>query len=594
MSVRALGIQAGALLTRGLLQAANVVPCERGVYDCDNDGRPLDEACALNNAAWKLPEDEDWVVVLAAIFACLMAFGIGSNDAANSWGTAVGSRAIPLRWATILGGIAEWFGAVSIGYGVSKTIQKGVAKPDDLDCWACGYCDSKIAVYMLGMMTALFAASIFLLLASSTAMPVSTTHAIIGGVVGSTIVGVAFSCLNWDFDGGLTAIIASWVISPVASGIIASIAYLITNALTVNSSNPRRNALWALPVLYGLSIFVMVLLVLLKAKPTKKTVPKGIMALIAACAAIVTGALIAMFLVPYVRKRFPGVRRAQGEDLELADAPSSKGSPKQDACAPSEGAVLCVACNEVLKPDEVDEHERGHNKPPSESDSDAQAMCTCLFRCTACGSTYQQPANSMAELISQAKKQQLHYESHIIQRKRTLEQEDAIFAYRYLLVFIATLESYAHGSNDTANATGAFTAVFNTYSGGLQECKQAATPVWILAVAGFFVFLGMNTFGYRVIRTIGSNLTDINYHRGFCIEFASTFTVVVASVLEMPVSTTHCQVGAVVFVGLVSFGPERVAWGLLMRILLAWVLTIPFAAGISAGALAALRPALFT
>ena len=98
--------------------------------------------------------------------------------------------------------------------------------------------------------------------------------------------------------------------------------------------------------------------------------------------------------------------------------------------------------------------------------------------------------------------------------------------------------------------------------------------------------------GHRVIRTIGKELTDINYQRGFCIEFASTLTVVLATVLEMPVSTTHCQVGAVVFVGAAAFGPGSVRWGLFGRIVLTWVLTLPIAGLTAAAVTAALRPAI--
>lgn len=109
-----------------------------------------------------------------------------------------------------------------------------------------------------------------------------------------------------------------------------------------------------------------------------------------------------------------------------------------------------------------------------------------------------------------------------------------------------------------------------------------------------FVIGAHHSSGYRVIRTIGKELTLINYQRGFCIEFASTLTVVIATFMEMPVSTTHCQVGAVVFVGAAAFGPTKVAWGLFGRIVLTWVLTLPIAALIAAAVTAALRPAITT
>merc|ERR1719204_1646084 len=111
-------------------------------------------------------------MALAAIFGMLMAFGIGANDAANSWGTSVGFGAIGVTKAVLLCGFFEWLGATTLGYGVSKTIQKGVAKLTDQDCWACGYCHSRVSLAMGGSLGALVGASIFLLVASRTAVPV--------------------------------------------------------------------------------------------------------------------------------------------------------------------------------------------------------------------------------------------------------------------------------------------------------------------------------------------------------------------------------------------------------------------------------------
>jgi len=143
-----------------------------------------------------------------------MCFGIGANDAANSLGTSVGSGAISLTQAVLLGGVMEWLGALGLGYGVAKTIKgwfcflfwffgflvfgfssrrrsstAGTSKTDDASCWACGYCDSEMSLYMVAMTAALFAAGVFLILVTFTAMPVSTTHAIVGGTVGAAAVG---------------------------------------------------------------------------------------------------------------------------------------------------------------------------------------------------------------------------------------------------------------------------------------------------------------------------------------------------------------------------------------------------------------------
>merc|ERR1712060_503372 len=166
--------------------------------------------------------------------------------------------------------------------------------------------------------------------------------------------------------------------------------------------------------------------------------------------------------------------------------------------------------------------------------------------------------------------------------ERTVEEEDARATFRPLIIFAAMCLSFAHGANDTANATGAFTAVWLVFDDGLNACGLKDSPVWIMVVAGGCVFLGMVLLGSRVMTTIGKNIAAIDMHSGFCMSFGSTMAVVVCTVLQMPVSTTHCQVGAVVFVGAVQNGIKSVNWSMFGPIGLTWVTTIPAAALMSA------------
>jgi len=152
--------------------------CDVGVRDCslvDDDGMCAD---------WEGPVDLEGLTsfpIFAFLFMCFMAFSIGANDAANAWGTSVGSQAVSLRTAVLVGGIFEWLGASLLGYGVTETLQMGVSGLRNKDCIACGYCNSQMNEYAVGMAGALTAATVFLLLATYTAIPVSTTHAIAGG-----------------------------------------------------------------------------------------------------------------------------------------------------------------------------------------------------------------------------------------------------------------------------------------------------------------------------------------------------------------------------------------------------------------------------
>eukprot|EP00213_Chloropicon_mariensis_P005076 CAMPEP_0197471162 /NCGR_PEP_ID=MMETSP1309-20131121/2052_1 /TAXON_ID=464262 /ORGANISM="Genus nov. species nov., Strain RCC998" /LENGTH=595 /DNA_ID=CAMNT_0043008653 /DNA_START=72 /DNA_END=1859 /DNA_ORIENTATION=- len=536
-----------------------VVQCEKGVYDCENtnffkyleEEKPADATCAPYNDHFVSPSSLKWVVGVGSVIGMVMAFGIGSNDAANSWGTSVGSGAISLRWGCFVGGIMEWAGAVAVGYGVAKTI-KGTAKIGTEGCFACGYCNSAMSLYAIAMLSALTAAAIFLLLATTTWMPVSTTHAIIGGSVGATWAATSWYCLNWKLDGGLGGIVLSWVASPLLSGLIGSVAYYTTYYTIIKpklGGSPRRNAYIGVPVLYGAQAYVMLFLILMKAPLTKKRYTMdqfAIFAIPAGVGLLVAGALYCWY---YVRPRLP-----------------SKAPKDKDPESKKEIDLPKVAC-----PAEADEGEN----VPEDMKSPVETKETLT--------SPQQIVDSLKDSGYELDDSEVYDE----------EQKDALYFFKSLLVFVAALESFAHGSNDTGNATGAVSAMIQTFQEGTTECSKPDTPVWVMAIAGFFVFLGVNTFGYRVIKTIGTGLTNINFHRGWCVEFASTFTVIIATTISMPVSTTHCQVGGVVAVGLSAFGPKKVKWGLFGKIFATWVLTLPFSGGLAAAFTAALRPAIY-
>ena len=230
-----------------------------------------------------------------------------------------------LRYAVLIGGFGEWLGATALGYGVSGTIQKGVADTDAPECWACGYCDSKMSVYNVGMLGALIGAACFLLLATFGKMPVSTTHAIVGGVVGMTLVGTSADCLNWAWSGGLSAIIASWVISPLLSGVIGVALYKAVQCVALRGADPVRRSLALLPYLYALNTFVMGWLILLKSKPTEH-LPPPIMLGIAVVLAVVAAAAVRFAVVPRVRGPSTRAARPRGGGGELSSSAVGSGA----------------------------------------------------------------------------------------------------------------------------------------------------------------------------------------------------------------------------------------------------------------------------
>jgi sodium-dependent phosphate transporter len=558
------------------------VQCQTGVWDCANskfssvladalaEPNPpaADTQCACFNGGYTNPKKMTWLLALASIFGLLMAFGIGANDAANSWGTTVGSGALGLRLAMLIGGVMELAGAMSIGYGVAKTI-KGVASITEPTCFACGYCDSEMGQYSVAMFSALIGASVFLMICSVTWMPVSTTHSIVGAALGATWVSTSWSCLNWKIDGGLGGIVLSWVVSPLVSGFLGAMGYLITKYLILKpklGGNARTNALWGVPILYGLQTWIIIFMILLKFPTTKKTWPYSQMVWVSAiCGVVVTLASIPL-AIKVIKPRLPSVVAEEAENIK------NHGALKADPDAPKESGIGAWFRREFAL-----------TKTGGAAYGDANAARAGTDPEKAKAATSDKgPLGTRAEVLTASVEMGP-------EEVYTEEELDGVFCFRYLLVFVAALESFAHGSNDTGNATGAFSAVLQSYQEGLNACSKPETPVWVMAVAGIFVAIGMNTLGYRVVQTIGTSLTDINYHRGWAVEFGSTFTVVIATILSMPVSTTHCQVGAVVAVGCVAFGPKHVRFGLFGKIFLTWVLTLPFAGGIAAAMAALIR-----
>jgi len=497
-------------------EAVERVTCEAGVVDCEFVTED-DSTCALNNNEYPRPQTQGSIMAVSSIFALFMAYGIGANDAANSWATCVGSNAISLTKAAILCGFFEWLGATCLGSGVSSTIQKGVSTVDNPDCWACGYCDSSSSVYMAGMMGALIGASLFLLLASLTSMPVSTTHSIVGGVVGMTMAGAGSSCLNWGIDGGLGGIVLSWVISPVLSGVIAATGFGLSRKFIIDSQNARFRALVLLPIFFFSTTFLLVLVTTLKAKAIKKKIGLNTKLILSTVTALVLG-LIAQFIVaPHIKRTFPSVT--------VSDQSKNVG-----------GNV-----------------EMPEKKPAEHTD----------------------PADKDSKSLSTDKDGLL---------VKDMEQKlDAVWVFRSLIVYNACLESFAHGSNDTANATGAFTAVYQMYTAG-ETCEKSDSGIWILSIAGVFVAIGVLTLGYRVIATIGSKLTEMDFHKGFYIELGSMIATIIATMEGLPVSTTHCQVGAVFAIGLYCAltNTGTVNFKLLLLIFGGWIITLPLAGGIAA------------
>lgn len=398
-------------------------------------------------------EFEITYLILAAVFGLFMAWGIGANDVANAMATSVGSKAITLKKAIIIAAIFEFAGAVLAGGEVTSTIRKGIIDSNMLT--------SNGDIFILGMLASLLAAGTWLLIATKMGWPVSTTHSIVGAIVGFAIVAMGFEAVKW---GKIGTIAASWVASPLLSGTIAFLLFKSVQKLILNSSTPFENAKKYVPFyIFGAGFFIALVTIFKGLKHLKLDIT-GPLAYGIATAVGVVVMLLGMYLVSKVKYN------------------------------------------------------------PSDDKSN-------------------------------------HYAS-----------VEKIFG--VLMIFTACAMAFAHGSNDVANAVGPVAAVVSTVSSGGSIVAKSQLPIWVLLLGGGGIVLGLMTFGYKVIQTVGRNITELTPSRGFTCEIAAAATVVLASGTGIPISTTHTLVGAVLGVG-IARGIAALDLGVVRTIAMSWVITLP-------------------
>ncbi|OHC38210.1 MAG: phosphate permease [Pseudomonadales bacterium RIFCSPLOWO2_02_FULL_63_210] len=398
------------------------------------------------------------LLLLACLFGFFMAWGVGANDVANAMGTSVGSRALTIKQAILIAMVFEFAGAYLAGGEVTETIKSGIVDasmitPD---------------LMVLGMMSALLAAGTWLLIASTRGWPVSTTHSIVGAVIGFAAVGVSMDAVHWA---GVGPIVASWVISPLLSGIVAFGLFVSVQRLIIDTDEPFLNA--------------------------KRFVPLYMFA---------TGFMVSIMTLTKGLKHI-GLSISSTEGFFLATGV---------------GVLVMLLGIALLSRIKID----------VEADKD------------------------------------FHYAS-----------VEKVFA--VLMIFTACSMAFAHGSNDVANAVGPLAAIVEVIrSGGEAVGAKAPVPSWVLLLGAVGIVIGLATYGYKVIATIGKEITELTPSRGFAAELATATTVVGASAIGLPVSTTHTLVGAVLGVGLAR-GIGALNLGVIGKIFVSWLITLPVGAALA-------------
>ena len=374
-------------------------------------------------------------LVIAALFGGYMALNIGANDVANNVGPAVGSKALTMGGAIVIAGIFEASGAYIAGGDVVGTIKKGII---DIDAFG-GDTNS----FIWAMMAALLAAGLWLNLATKFKAPVSTTHAIVGGVMGAGIAAGGFAIVSWPTMGKIAA---SWVISPVLGGIIAAL-FLFSIKKTIVFQKDKVTS-------------------------AKTWVPIYV--------AIMTWAFVTYLTLKGLKKVWPHI-------VDLL----------------------------TFLPDE---------KKPSFLVASMLGLILATF---------------VFFLVKKSVALKLNL-------KNNRASINSLFTVP--LIFAAALLSFAHGANDVANAIGPLAAISDAVNtGGISS--KASIPFWVMSVGALGIVVGLALYGPKLIKTVGSEITELDQMRAFSIAMAAAITVILASQLGLPVSSTHIALGGIFGVG---------------------------------------------
>lgn len=397
------------------------------------------------------------VIWIAGTLALYMAWAIGANDVANAMGTSVGSGSLTIRNAVIIAGILEFCGAFFVGGHVTDTVRKGIL---DTAAFA-GDPD----ILKFGMLGALAAAATLLVGATRFGLPVSTTHAIVGAIVGFGVVAAGPEAVAW---GKVMEIMVSWLTSPLIGGVLGYGIFQLIRVLILDREDPLGEAKRYAPAFFFVVFFTIGLVTL-----------------------------------------FKGLKHLN-LDYDLP------GALLRSALLGCVGAALGALMTRRMKEIETSESNR-------------------------------------------------------------FLQTERVFV--VLVVLTACAVAFAHGSNDVANAIGPLATIINLEQ-GIEVAGKAAVAPWMLVVGGIGIVVGLATWGYKVMETVGKKITELTPSRAFAAQLASALTIVVASRMGIPVSTTHILVGSVLGVGLAR-GIGALDLRVVAHIVISWVATLPLAGVLS-------------
>jgi phosphate/sulfate permease len=486
-----------------------------------------------------------WIFVCGIIFAFYNAWGGGANDCANSFATSVGSKVLTLKQAIIIASIFEFSGAVLMGSHVTDTVRKKIVSQDIFE--------NDPGALMLGMLCADLSSAIWLTVATYLKWPVSTTHSIIGAILGFCLAYGGIEAIVWEKIG---YIVLSWVISPLLAGVFSFVLFKLVMKFVFESQNPFRNTKRIYPVLTFITFFINSLFIIYKGSPQLDLDEMPIWQCvlisigIGSCTAIISW----YFYLPYAVKKVERLYDNDKNNIDKND--KNKNNIDMEVINNRSSSYRNVIENEMA----IEESDNFMYDSELSIDENINN------------------SNKLTQRLRNKKETDQVEELH----SRALEidpKSDKLCS--WLQIFTSCFSSFAHGSNDVANAVAPLATIFAIYQNDSISSKTDV-PIWILVLGGVGIIFGLSTWGYKIINRIGRDITKISPSRGFIIELAAATTIIIASRSEMPVSTTHCQVGSVVGCGLTG-GEKNVKWSLLKGILFSWFITLPITGFLSAG-----------
>ncbi|XP_071803908.1 sodium-dependent phosphate transporter 2-like isoform X1 [Asterias amurensis] len=511
-----------------------------------------------------------WIVAVAFIISFVLAFGLGANDAANSFGTAVGAKVFTLTQALILASVFEMIGAIALGARVADTVRSGLFDPE--------LYNGHEELLMVGQLSALTSACIWLMIATIIGIPVSASHSIVGASLGFHLVLFSGEGVDWFV---IAKIVISWVASPVLSGIISCTIYFILKYTMLDRKDELKWGLMGIPFWYFFVVFINVFSIFLGVPQVAESTVLGpwLPVIIALTTGFWVSIGVVIFLIPYTRKRA----------LAAEDAiRTTEHRVGYDNMGLDEGIVEIK--NESYTPRNPDEddgagastdraQENQQNTGSSEADS---------------------PGSFSNGGVTAEEKESVEVDvddtNEIIQTGKDSDDWKSVKDTPTVTKICAPLQgisacfaAFSHGGNDVSNAIGPLVGLYLIYENG--RITQDSTPIWILIYGSVGIAIGLFVLGRRVIQTVGTELTPITPSTGFAINLGAAVTVLAASLLGIPVSTTHCLVGSVACVGFMR-ARKAMDFKLFTGIVSAWIVTLPVTVLLSAALMGLIQHAV--